>query len=447
MLEFNINGRLINIDGRIQTPEQLALLPKIESILTIMHAGDLSWKSQSILIELTNQYDSSLNPDTLFYSFRDHRLSNKGYIVDGKRMQSVPQGAFWCERCQEWHTTKHTEHHTTADNYLVCDRVMKDYVIECRVCHKKFLYIHDNYQYMCHDCLVETQKYRIKRYHDNPQLKFYTEDGQSTSTYGDYYGLELEVDRGGESNDMSKDVIKLLQERVYTMHDGSLENGFEIITHPHTEKALKDLNWKETFKWLVHKGYRSHDIPTCGLHLHINRAVFKTEDSLAKMLYFYEKYFDEVLKVSRRDRNRADRWSGRYYRDSDYVWGAPEITLDKMREVIDEYDGNGEHDMRYKCVNLQKSKTVEIRIMRGTLNYNSFMACLDFMMTVAKNSNKVRDIDSWDEWLDGIDDNTKNYLGARRAFGYPPEEQSINDDDYNMTNEEIRNMEETVCAL
>ena len=443
MLEFNSEGRLVNLRlGVAQTPEQIELIPKIENILIAM-AENVTWRLADKLGELWRLYgDNSITINDILCQYTDHRCGLGLNVLDGKITTVTTDDVFFCSFCQEYHSLEHTDKHVLDDGNVVCDRVMKTKVCKCRVCNKTFLQIYDPYEKMCRQCVEDARKYRIKRYHDNPILDFYNENGKTLDLNNeDFYGLELEVDRGGEDNDMSKDVIKLLQERVYTMHDGSLNNGFEIITHPHTEKALMNLNWKETFKWLIHKGYRSHDISTCGLHLHINRSVFKNEDSLAKMLYFYEKNFDEIIKVSRRELSRANRWAGRYCHYSD------DVTLDKMHEILEDYDSRGEHDSRYKCVNLQKRHTVEIRIMRGTLNYNSFMACLDFMITVAKNSNKVRDIDNWEEWLEGINDNTKNYLSARRAFGYPPEEQVIEDDCYNMTKEEIKNMEEIVCAL
>ena len=440
MLEFNINDRLVNLEqGKQQTKEQVEMLPKINTLITLVLRHHMGWGVQCKLVDALMEYGCNRSVPSILEEYQEHMTLCDFKILDGKKVKALPSDSFYCNGCGEYHSTKHTNKVVLSDGNIVCDRALKEQATTCRSCGKTFLSIFNDFNGLCRQCFEENQKYNIKRYHDTPPLKFYDEDGQTHNTSGEFYGLELEVDRGGERNDMSKDVIKLLHERVYTMHDGSLNNGFEIITHPHTEQALMDLNWRETFKWLIHKGYRSHDISTCGLHLHINRSVFKNSDALAKMIYFYENNFNEVIKVSRRDRDRANRWAGRYY--------SSDIDMVGAYDILDRYDQQGSHDMRYKCVNLQKRNTVEIRIMRGTLNYNSFMACLDFMITVAKNSNKVTDVNSWEQWLDGISDNTKEYLSARQAFGYPPEEQVIEDDCYNMTNEEIRNMEEIVCAL
>jgi hypothetical protein len=443
MLNFNIAGRLIGVCGKCATtPQEQTLLSRIDRLLdmcTLNATNETLSKLRRCLIEYTNNPDIDTIFCTNLYLREKDRIKSTKYVLDGKVVNELPDNVFFCNYCNEYHSLKHTTKNVLDDDNVVCDMAMSRAVTECRVCHKKFLRIFDPYRHLCRDCHNELEKYSIKRYHDTPMLKFYDENGETNSCYGEYYGVELEVDKGGESNDVSKDVIKLLQERVYTMHDGSLRNGFEIITHPHTENALLNLNWQETFKWLVHKGYRSHDVNTCGLHLHINRRIFNSHESVAKMIYFYENNFDEILKVSRRNRDQACRWAGRY--------GRGYVSYDEALDIIDDYDRNNCHDDRYKCVNLQKNNTVEIRIMKGTLNYNSFMACLDFMITVAKNSNKVRDLNSWDEWLDGISDNTKEYLSTRKAFGYPPQEQVIEDDCYDMSNEEIINMENRVCVL
>lgn len=445
MLEFNAAGRLINlVAGTTQTQAQIKLLPHIECLLSLAYVSGnttITTKLRNILTEYN--YNNEYDLYDLIYLYQTRKPHKEEWVVDGKIVYTKPDEKthFKCEYCNEWHSLENTDKHKTDDGYEVCDRVWNEECVTCVDCGKKYLRIWNSGQKLCKKCNDEREKYRIKRYHDNPELKFYNEQGETSETRGAFYGIELEVDRGGESNDMSKDVIKLMQERVYTMHDGSLTNGFEIITHPHTEQAIKNLNWEETFKWLIHKGYRSHDINTCGLHLHINRSIFNNDESIIKMMYFYDKFYDEVLKVSRREKSKAQRWAGTY------AYDYKNITLNYCRDVFGDVDDANDHDMRYKCVNLQKRNTIEIRIMRGTLNYASFMACLDFMMTVAKNSNKVVDIDNINEWLDGINDNTKQYLCARRAFGYPPEEQEVEDDCYYMTSEEINKMEERVCAL
>ena len=63
--------------------------------------------------------------------------------------------------------------------------------------------------------------------------------------------------------------------------------------------------------------------------------------------------------------------------------------------------------------------TIEFRLGRGTLNYESFMAWNNFHDCLVKNVKNVsyEDIDNYAVWLDGIDCDTIRYLIARNCFG------------------------------
>ena len=64
-------------------------------------------------------------------------------------------------------------------------------------------------------------------------------------------------------------------------------------------------------------GYRSHQAGTCGLHIHVSRAAFgetsRTQDAaIARVLYFFEKHWEELLKFSRRTPRQLEHWAARY---------------------------------------------------------------------------------------------------------------------------------------
>ena len=72
----------------------------------------------------------------------------------------------------------------------------------------------------------------------------------------------------------------------------------------------------------VSMGYRSHQATTCGLHVHISRDAFgRTEQAqeaaIARLLFFVEKHWNELLKFSRRTNRQLERWAARYgYKDT-----------------------------------------------------------------------------------------------------------------------------------
>ena len=78
MLEFNVNGRLVNIvAGATQTTEQINLMPKIERMLKIAYLESSSTISKA-LANLFEQYFGH-RVDTIPYmrEYFDHKYSTK----------------------------------------------------------------------------------------------------------------------------------------------------------------------------------------------------------------------------------------------------------------------------------------------------------------------------------------------------------------------------------
>ena len=175
---------------------------------------------------------------------------------------------------------------------------------------------------------------------------------------------------------------------------------------------------------LIKHGYRSHDIKTCGLHMHISRSCL-TKKQLQYLIYFFEKNKKDLLKFSRRDEEHAKKWASFYtdkdeYRHANGNFEGKPLTLQLCKQIVETYDNKYNHDLRYHAVNLQNRNTIEFRLMRGTLNYTTFMATINFLLTIIKNSKKITDetVDDNSVWLKGISAKTKLYLKKRKCFGY-----------------------------
>ena len=94
--------------------------------------------------------------------------------------------------------------------------------------------------------------------------------------YGDgnrYFGVELEIDDAGENNTNAAKIVNIAnhdEEHIYCKHDGSLNEGFEIVTHPMTlDYHLNHVPWAAVLAKAKELGYRSHQSGTCGLHVHV----------------------------------------------------------------------------------------------------------------------------------------------------------------------------------
>lgn len=229
-------------------------------------------------------------------------------------------------------------------------------------------------------------------------------------------GCEIEIDRRDSNERAEKDSAKALQEllgeRAVFERDGSLRHGFEIVTRPHTIKAfLNDFPLEETLDICKRYGYSAHDIGTCGFHLHISRAYFgrsnaARERAIGKCLAFFDVFFEDIVKASRRTYDEARHWAQR-------------VPVEDMRDAREKAK-EGDYDIgRYAAVNTTNEYTVEFRIMRGTLNAATLRACIDFLLAIARNAKRCAwDIATTDaaEMLKGIKPATVEYLRHRGAF-------------------------------
>lgn len=159
-------------------------------------------------------------------------------------------------------------------------------------------------------------------------------------------------------------------ENIYIKSDGSIDDGFEIVSHPMTlDYHLNEMDWESVMQEAVNLGYRSHQTSTCGLHVHVNRDSFglnqsEQEEVIGKILFFVEKHWAELFQFSRRSNYNMNRWSARY----GFEKTGKEI-LQKAKDT-----GN-----RYVAVNLRNYHTIEFRLFRGTLKYNTFVATLQMV--------------------------------------------------------------------
>lgn len=197
-----------------------------------------------------------------------------------------------------------------------------------------------------------------------------------------FLGAEIEVDKGGEDDDNAKYVIDNL-ENCYVVHDGSLRDGFEIVTHPATLNYHKQMNYKEVFKELVNKGYKAHDTVTCGLHIHFNRDYLSSNKTIqdlciTKILFLLERYCDNIEKLARRQSNKYSNNIKRNKED------------DSLLDLLYKAKGSGMfNSAKYNAVNLMHEKAVELRMFKGTLKYETYMATLEFVKNLVDISKQI----------------------------------------------------------
>ena len=187
----------------------------------------------------------------------------------------------------------------------------------------------------------------------------------------------------------------------------------EIVSHPMTlDYHANEMNWEAVLKESLRLGYRSHQTSTCGLHIHVNRRSFgdcpeEQDDVISRILYFVENHWNELLKFSRRSESAMNRWASRYGYES-----TPKAIMDKAKKGC--YG-------RYTAINLCNYHTVEFRLFRGTLKYNTLIATLQLVNEICNVAVSMSDEElqklSWSEFVESIKvDELIQYLKERNLY-------------------------------
>lgn len=337
---------------------------------------------------------------------------DEGTIVGDEVLcnECIEDQTITCDHCGQ---VIYTEDCITDDHIWLCQDCFRDYYHRCESCdrivHENNTNWHIDLPY-CDHCYDEIDlDDEIEDYSYKPTPLFRGEGNR-------YFGVELEIDEGGKDNDYAyrlKNIANAQLENIYIKSDGSLDDGFEIVSHPMTlDYHMNEMNWEGVMNEAVSLGYRSHQTSTCGLHVHINRNAFGDNQSeqevvISKILFFIEKHWAEMFQFSRRSEYNMSRWSARF----GFEKTGKEI-LDKAKDST-----NG----RYVAVNLKNYHTIEFRLFRGTLKYNTFIATLQLVNEICNvalfmSENEIDNL-SWSEFVSSIEEKELiQYLKERRLY-------------------------------
>ena len=210
-----------------------------------------------------------------------------------------------------------------------------------------------------------------------------------TEFYGDrddlHLGVELEIDGGGESHDNANMIMAPLGGLAYAMHDGSLNDGFEIATMPMTLDFAESVKHRFEDSMGIARllGYNSHNTSTCGLHIHLDKDFFgrdyRTQNTKASYLaIIMERNWEKFVQFSRRNYSRLDNWAKKMDLVQDIY--ADDDDDDAQSKFNSKY-GNGD---KYIALNTSHSHTYELRIFRGTLKLETFFATMQFVDNLAR---------------------------------------------------------------
>jgi len=272
---------------------------------------------------------------------------------------------FECNDCG--HLDSDNEAHNVNDDYSVCDNCRHNYYWSDR---------NNNYQDNTDDEDDDREHEHIGSYHSSKRRLGHIPSSFDQRSPRVLLGLELEMECKHEDYDKDSraghllDAIGSYRGQTYALceEDGSLDDGFEMVTGYTGLDVHKDQLqfFKHTFK-----GMASHNTETCGLHVHICKSNMSTLHG-AKMVFFINdtNNYQLIKAVARRDASYGKIKD----KKSDTSW-----LKDVVRHKKDKHSQlRGLNSDRYEALNFNNDKTIEFRLFKGSLKYETIMACLEF---------------------------------------------------------------------
>lgn len=295
------------------------------------------------------------------------------------------ENVFYCEYHAE---LEFDEEHFRVENYgEICQEAYEYGEFgTCEACwnmyHIDELMVHNDCWY-CEDCCPNDI---IGEYHEHAyDKKYFGEDDNIASLT---FGVELEVENEGnaENEDMASDIIEMTDLFVFE-YDGSLNDGFEIISSPFSMNyAVENQGIFEELCDKLQRNMFTSDNDTCGMHVHVGKSSFemgkanlKTENVVENIVCIVDYFQQEMTALSRRTEDEIGNWC-QFYTEAEYYEDyCRDITKD---DIINAY--HKDRFDRYHAVNTTNAKTVEFRIFRGTTDFDTYMANLELVANIVE---------------------------------------------------------------
>jgi len=292
-----------------------------------------------------------------------------------------------CDECKKF--TKNTKQ-------LIVD--MEYHVNACKKCINRY--------YKCSKCgtyHLENQECQdIWKYNLKPIIKFI---GQGNR----YFGIELEISHkddiynsqhgnSGERKQLAEKVIAIFGHNFYIKHDGSVQNGLEVVSHPMTKNNIFTNFDRYKFTQLKDLGFIDHE--SCGLHMHVSKNSISTL-TLYKLFKFIKKHSNKIFKLTKRNILYVNRYC---------------LPIQKEKEII--YFSHNKLETN-KHVGLRITKqTIEFRILPGTINYDIFCGYIELYLFILDyvTVTSMKEIDNFKLFVQKLHKSNYKYLKKMKGF-------------------------------
>lgn len=270
-----------------------------------------------------------------------------------------------CDNCGDYSDSEHTILDSNFPPFCLCHACYDAGGYEiCQGCGHIINIENDNgvfrsWGYYCEYCKPCASDIREYSYKPAPVFQKTEKDLERGNLY---MGIELEFSHYDErdmidSLEYAKEYLNNgeAEDEYYFKEDASLEEGYEIVSHPRTLNSW--LEEKEKFRKFFLDAEGNIREGRDGLHIHISKTGM-SEIHKIRFSTFVACYKEQIKIIARRETDYAT------YRDK------PENGLE-TKALLGNYD-------RYEAVNWTNRSTVELRIFRNTLEVRTLFACIEF---------------------------------------------------------------------
>lgn len=319
---------------------------------------------------------------TIYATFRHTDWRSQISTVGFMELTQI-EGDLRCDTC----ANEFYEENGGRHNYNSCPSCDDIFHVHNGYWYRDTLYCsscYENNYYECNDCGTECWD------GDGHDCEDEDEDNGVIHSYsyrpspyffgkGQYHlGFELEVEaRNNSRYDGAELVQDALGAHAYMKDDGSLSDGFEIVTHPHTLSDYQTaFNW-EFVNRLKREGFRSWNTDTCGLHVHVSRTAFGTgespwgradRDRLILKRQAHELRFMKLIYDNQRQVERIAGRSGNHY-----------ATFQDKGKLVSKLKYGNQSSGRYSAINTENDSTLEVRVFKGSLRKERVLSALEFV--------------------------------------------------------------------
>ena len=289
----------------------------------------------------------------------------------------------WCEDHDCYEYQDDDDIITLTNGNTICRDAYEYNYFTCEDCgevyHTDDAYWSDYEEcYYCEDCIGNHESEYISEYHDHDyedEFRMTSEDEENDNKL--FFGIEIEIEakyRSSNHDNLASEILNLTDDFVFEQ-DGSLNNGFEIISMPFSKNYMKETLEDDLYAMLQTINEHNYEGKnTCGLHFHVSYEAIRSIPNLLKIVEYYK---EELTILSRREESSLNRWSPFYTKNFD----KEEITNEMIEEIVDDYQS------RYHAINLDNNYTVEFRIFKSTTDHKTLMATWELVNNIVAFAN------------------------------------------------------------